>query len=327
MSTDSRPYVPVARPISTRSISDALYRSISAARYAPSAGNTQPWRWRVGDDGLDLFIDSSRIAGAAASDDRMAAVGCGAALQHARLALAALGWRTTVTRRPDAADPRHLARLHIDAVSRIGRRAVQAVQNLRLRHTDPRPVTGVPLGPDDLDPLTAAVEAEGGHLYVLRPEDILRLLLASAPGDDLGPLEAQWHDELARWAGRGAPGDEFQPAHRSAGQPAAPERAATFIVLHGPGDELLDWLRAGEALSAAWLAATESHLSVLPLSAPTERPAAREALRQTLGDLGHPYLVVRLGRYTGPSVTPRSPRLAVDRITELRSDGDKPGSR
>jgi nitroreductase len=221
MPTDSRPYVPVARPISTRSIAEALHRAVSAARYAPSAGNAQPWRWRLDDDGLDLFIDSSRM-----SDDQLAVVGCGAALQHARLALAALGWRATVARVPDAADPHYLARLHIDAVARIGRRAVQAAQNVRLRHTDPRPVTGRPLGAHDLEPLTAAVEAEGSRLHVLRADEILRLLAASPPAADLGQLEAQWYEELARWAGRGSMAGE-----------ATGERAATFIVLHGHGDD------------------------------------------------------------------------------------------
>lgn len=316
MPTDSRPYVPVARPISTRSITEALHRAVSAARYAPSADNAQPWRWRLDDDGLDLFIDSSRMTGAGGPGDRIAAVGCGAALQHARLALAALGWRATVTRLPDAADPRHLARLHIDAVARIGRRAVQAAQNVRLRHTDPRPVTGEPLGPRDLESFTAAVEAEGSRLHVLRPDEILRLLLASPPAAELGPLEAQWYEELARWAGRGPGAGETRH-----------ERAATFIVLHGPGDERVDWLRAGEALSAAWLVATEMHVSVLPLSAPVQRPAARDALRRTLGDRGDPYLVVRLGRNAGPAVVPHSPRLPLDQIVEVRGAGAEPRSR
>jgi nitroreductase len=298
MPTESRPYVPVARPISTRSITDALHRAVSTARYAPSADNAQPWRWRLDDDGLDLFLDPSRVAD---PGDRLAAVGCGAALQHARLALAALGWRATVTRRPDAADPRHLARLHIDAVARIGRRAVQAAQNVRLRHTDPRPVTGGPLGAHDLESLTAAVEAEGGRPHVLRPDEIRRLRPASPPAADLGPLEAQWYEELGR--------------------------AATFVVLHGHGDEQLDWLRAGEALSAAWLVATEMHVSVLPLSAPVQGPAARDALRRTVGDLGHPYLVVRLGRNAGPAIVPRSPRLPLDQIVEVRGAGAQPRSR
>jgi nitroreductase len=294
MPTDSRPYVPVARPISMRSITEALHRSVSAARYAPSAGNTQPWRWRLGDDGLDLFIETSRTTDTGDLGERIAVVGCGAALQHARLVLAALGWRVTVTRRPDPADPHHLARLHIDAVARIAPRAVQAAQNVRLRHTDTRPVTGRLLGAHELGAFAAAVEAESGRSHVLGPEEILSLRPAAAADAGRGSLDAQWHDELERPVG-------------------------TFVVLHGRGDEPPDWLRAGEALAAAWLVATEMHVSVLPLSAPIQRPATRAALGRMVGGPGHPYLVVRLGRSAGPAPVPRSTRLPVDQIVEVRN--------
>jgi hypothetical protein len=133
----------------------------------------------------------------------------------------------------------------------------------------------------------------------------------------MDPVEAQWYDELARWAGRdqlvGSGGEPGLPQHA-----CAHVRAATFAVLYGPGDGRLDWLRAGEALSAAWLVATAMQVSLLPFSAPIERPAARESLRRIFGDLGHPYLVVRLGRHRGPTVVPRSPRLPVDRFVQVR---------
>lgn len=313
MPPDPQHSPPGARPISARRCTEALYRAVAAARYAPSAYNAQPWQWRLTDEGLDLFVESGRMAEAGVSSERLAVIGCGAALQHARLALAAHGWRVTVSREPHHADPRHLARLHIDAAAGIGRRAVHAARNVRLRHTDPRPVTGEPLRAQDLFALRAAVESEDTGLHVLRPDEILRLVLASAPADDIEPVEAQWYGELARWAGRsrivGAGEDLRLPG------PLGPQdRAATFAVLHGAGDTRLDWLRAGEALSAAWLVATGMRVSVLPFSAPIERPDAREHLRQTLGDLGHPYLVVRLGRHSGPMVAPHSPRLPVNRI-------------
>lgn len=37
-----------------------------------------------------------------------------------------------------------------------------------------------------------------------------------------------------------------------------------FILLYGDADEPLNWLRAGEALSAGWLTATERGVSILP---------------------------------------------------------------
>src|SRR3954468_11144827 len=99
-----------SRRINPQRSTEALYRAALAARYAPSAHNAQPWRWRLSADGLDLFADSGSTPDAAESDgsgakdgtpgERLAAIGCGAALQHARLDLAAHGWRVTVTRQP-----------------------------------------------------------------------------------------------------------------------------------------------------------------------------------------------------------------------------------
>jgi nitroreductase len=311
--TDPSRYVPVAHPVSSGASAEALRRAVSAARQAPSAHNAQPWRWRLSGDVLDLFVEPRRMAGAAEPDERLAVIGCGAALQHARLVLAASGWRVTVTRQPDDADPDHVARLHIDAAARISQRAVRAARQIRLRHTDQRPVTGEPLRSPDLAALTAAVESEGSHLHVLGPDQILRLVLASAPADDLDPVEAQWHDELARWSGRGrtvGTGEDV-PIPRQLG---TRDRPVTFAALFGLGDDRPNWLRAGESLSAAWLAATEMQISLLPLSAPIERPAAREALRAAVGHLCRPLLVIRLGRHTGVPAAPSTPRLPLDQI-------------
>src|SRR5690242_15618943 len=195
------PARPSARPpISARTRAEALYRAVLAARQAPSAGNAQPWRWRLSDRGLDLFVKASPPADGADADERLSIIGCGAALQHARLALAAHGWRATVTRRPAGADPRHLARLRIEAATGVSRQAVDAADSVGLRHTDPRPVTGEPLGPSDLSALRAAAEFEGARLHILRPDEILRLVLAADPAVGC-PDETQWYDELARWAG------------------------------------------------------------------------------------------------------------------------------
>src|SRR4029453_390870 len=73
------------------------------------------------------------------------------------------------------------------------------------------------------------------------------------------------------------------------------DRSAVFAILYGHGDQPLDWLRAGEALSAAWLTATEIGVSLLPLSAAIEMISTRQAMRVLLASVGHPHLVLQLG--------------------------------
>lgn len=75
------------------------------------------------------------------------------------------------------------------------------------------------------------------------------------------------------------------------------DRTATFAVLRGPGDQDIDWLHAGEALSSGSLVATGLGVSVLSLSAPIEHAGARQRLRGVTPEIGVPHQLVRLGRY------------------------------
>jgi hypothetical protein len=87
------------------------------------------------------------------------------------------------------------------------------------------------------------------------------------------------------------------------------DKAARFAIVYGRSDESRDWLRAGEALSAGWLTATERGVSVLSISAPVEVPATRDAMRRMLSCLSHPFLVVRLSTthpVDPPAGTPRT---------------------
>src|SRR6185295_7319813 len=94
-------------------------------------------------------------------------------------------------------------------------------------------------------------------------------------------------------------------------------QAAVFAILYGRDDEPLDWLRAGEALSAGWLTATELGVSVLPLSATVEIAATRQAMRALLASTGRPYLVLRLGTINPDDPRlPQTPRLPADQIID-----------
>ena len=210
------------------------------------------------------------------------------------------------------------------------------MQTIRLRHTDRRPVTGTPVGPDDLAAITTAVEAEGTWLHLLRPDQVLDLAAAADHAQRTEAAESAWQAELAYWTGgtrptrsgipdaaiptdapqTTVPGRDFGH-HGDLPVSAEHDQAAAFAILYGRDDEPLDWLRAGEALSAGWLTATELGVSVLPLSATVEIAATRQAMRVLLASTGHPYLVLRLGTINpddpGP---PHAPRLPADQIIE-----------
>src|SRR5581483_508153 len=80
---------------------DTLVRAVERALQAPSVHNTQPWRWRIGDDTIDLLADRTRHLPSTDPDGRDLVISCGAALHHLRVALADLRVATSTDRLPD----------------------------------------------------------------------------------------------------------------------------------------------------------------------------------------------------------------------------------
>jgi nitroreductase len=308
----------------------ALNEAAAAAGYAPSIHNTQPWRWRLTGNTLDLRLASTRILQVTDPDGRLATVSCGVALHHARTALSAQGWHVTVTRMPDNTDPELLARLHLDGRTPVDTASVLHLRTIPLRHTDRRPAACSPVDPAGLAAITAAVEKQDTHLHTLRPDQVLELAAAAEHAQSSEAADPAWQAELACWTGPARPTgagipDAVIPQHAT--QTTVPSRdfghhgdlpvgagrdeTAVFAMLYGNADGPLAWLRAGEALSAGWLTATEHGISVVPHSAPIEVIGTRQAMRAMIASAGHPYLVLRLGGIdpagTEPSHTSRLP--------------------
>ena len=308
----------------------ALANAAALAGYAPSIHNSQPWRWQVGGEVLDLYAVHRRQLAITDPDGRLAVLSCGAALHHARTALSAEGLEVDITRLPDLAQPNWLARITLAGHAPVSPDAVRLVQTIRIRHTDRRPVTGKPVEPRELEAIADSIRAEGTRLHVLPRGQVIELAAAVSYAQRTEAADQAWQAELAYWtggtrpAGTGIPDAAIpdQPPQttvpgRDFGHPgtlpvsAEHDATATFAILYGEENGPLDWLRAGEALSVAWLTATELGISVLPLSATVEVPTTRLTLRRLLAGLGEPYLVLRLGRadpdHAGPAHTPRLP--------------------
>lgn len=331
------PTHPTGTQARAQSMTQALAESATAAGYAPSIHNTQPWRWRLTRDGLHLYLEPGRLLAVTDPETRLATLSCGAALNHARVSLAAQGWHATVTRIPDPADPDHLAHLHIDEPGPVDPQAVRRMQTIRHRHTDRRPVTGTPVSSDDLHAITTAVEAEDTWLHILHPDQLLDLAAAADHAQRTEAAEPAWQAELAYWAGGTRPAGTGIPDaaipheaplttvpardfghHGDLPISAEHDQSAVFAMLYGRHDEPLDWLRAGEALSAAWLTATERGIAVLPLSVTVEVAGTREIIRRPVADLGQPYLMLRLGTNDPhDAAPPHAPRLPADQIIEV----------
>ena len=109
-------------------ITDVLAQAAALAGYAPSIHNSQPWRWRVSGEVLDLYAVHSRQLAITDPDGRLAVLSAGAALHHARTALAAEGLDATVVRLPEPDDTGHLARITVTGRVPVSPGAIRLVQ-------------------------------------------------------------------------------------------------------------------------------------------------------------------------------------------------------
>jgi hypothetical protein len=240
--------------------SRALAQAALVALEAPSILATQPWSWRIDDDRAELYADRGRQLPNGDPDGRLLTISCGAALHHARIALAAEGVGVEVVRFPDPADPDLLA-----VVRYIGRidqepRAQRLRRAIAVRRSDQRPFADEPIPDQEVQLLRAAAEEVGARFV---------------------PLEAR---EL----------------------PEASDRHAGHAVIATTGNGPVDWLIAGEALSAVLLNATAEGLATSSVSDLTA--IVPSALSQPMpAGAGYPAAVVRYGVAGRVGAPPRPP--------------------
>lgn len=314
--------------------SEALARAADAARHAPSVHNTQPWRWTVDGDRLELSAATDRQLQSQDPDGRMLLISCGTALHHAEVALAAAGWRYRVER--PAAEP--LAVIHAENAGPATPEAQRRLRSLELRRTDRRAVGPAPIAPEVVQSLVTAATDAGTQMFVLSRDHVIELAAIVSAAADAAADDEQLRNETAQWvggdrqAGTGVP-DSAIPAELplttiaerdfgTAGTLSAGgghDNSATYAVLYGPDVDPVSWLRAGESLSALWLSATEQGVTVLPLSGPVEVPFTWQSLRRMLGETGFPYLVLRFGTVDDKQADlAATPRLGGDQVIEMR---------
>jgi nitroreductase len=307
----------------------ALEKAARAAQHAPSVFNTQPWSWRITGDTLELYADSTRRLDTVDRDGRLLLLSCGAALHHARVALAAAGWCADVERLPDGErHPDLLARIRVTGRTAADPAAGRLLDAIARRRTDRRAFGERVVPEATLARLREMVAEQGAGLYTIPDDQVPYLAIAVDAAADVEYFGPGYRTELTRWTHRPAwTGDGIPPA--SAVQPAlrrVPARnllpdgsagllagtgdddGAVFVVVFGDGDAPADLLRGGEAMSALLLQATVEGVSTAPISEAVEIAWPRELLRRLLFGAGEPYLIVRMGYADSGETLPATPR-------------------
>ncbi len=302
--------------------------AVGAACRAPSLHNSQPWQWVHSRGELQLFLDPSRVM---VTDEkaREAIIGCGAALDHLRVAMAAAGWKSHVDRFPNPANPNHLATITFTPLAYVSERDQARARAIWSRHTDRLPFSGVADWGAFESRLGSSHDGLSVHLDVLAEELRPQLAQAAELADSLRLYNTAYNDELNWWTApfepsEGIPysalvsateghrvgiGRAFPAPNRTERRSEIPEDHAKVLMLSTDDDERADALACGEALSAVLLECTIAGLATCPVTHLTEVHVARELIQSLTRRDTFPQVLIRVGMVPvsekAPPPTPR----------------------
>jgi len=305
------------------------------AALAPSVHNTQPWHFIANGHTLEVRADPSRRLDYLDADARQLHISCGGAIEFARLAVRALGSECVLRLAPTADDPLLLATItlaHPLPLRPSERRLIEAAAR---RYTDRGPYDERPVPHDVMSRIADAAAEVGCWLRTLtRPGDRLTASLLLQKAEAIETADPRYREELESWtrtttSADGVPvqavdgwprdrvpdvplrdftGSEHYPSPGEVPSPPTVERDV-IVLLGSDTDDRYGWLRSGRALASILLILTDAGIVSQPLGPVTDVPSTRVQLQRSLGLLGHPQLMLRVGYGHG---RPYSGRRSVD---------------
>jgi hypothetical protein len=298
---------------------------------APSSYNTQPWRFHLRDNRLDLYADRTRACRVVDPEDRELIMSCGCALFHLRTAMAHFGYLGGVTLFPELDNPDLLARVEMGLLEQATPAESLLFHAIPKRRTNRQQFSGDPVPLPLLQALREAAKAESAWFHVINGDKARHGVAELVDEGD----RRQWEDkrfrqELARWvhsnhsaARDGIPG--YAQGINDLLSYAGPLVVRTFdmgegqaaqnheLVIGSPvmavigtgGDTPLDWIHAGQALARVLLRARVEDVWGSFLNQAIELPDLRRKLATAIGMTGFPQNCLRLGFADDVKPTPR----------------------
>lgn len=313
---------------------------------APSSHNTQPWRFRLYDELLELRVDQRRLLPVSDPLGREVRVACGTLLGNMEIAARHFGVKLAIDMLPDPIDRDLIARISIAEGGPPGASLLSTELDHRLfaamphRHTVRQPFEATPLPTGLRADLQELAAANGAWLeFVDDHLDRIELANLISKADRMQFHDPEFRRELSQWIRPHHPtaSRDGMPGYALGLGPAAsmlaPMVIRTFemvegraanaeeiiagspalVVLGTPQDKQLSWLQAGRALAPILLFATSHGVRASFLNQPLEVGVLRNHVRGLLESDGVPQLIMRLG--FGPEGRP-SPRRSLDEVLE-----------
>jgi nitroreductase len=283
---------------------------------APSAHNSQPWRFEVcGASSVRVHGDRSRQLPIGDADGRELVMSCGAAIENFVVAARAFGFDTAVAPLPDTGEPDCLAALALSPGEWPTDEESLLFDAIDVRRNARGSLGGLPIDPEIVSALAASAACRNAMFVTMNAAPTrVRLRTLIEEGDRRLFANAPWRSELASWIHRPRVGDGI-----SIGQAPAPlarlavrtfdlgprvarsdgalaQEAPLLAVITTGSDSTIDWLAAGRALERVLLTAARYGLQAGFLNQPCQVAELRQQLQALILDVGHPQVVLRLGR-------------------------------
>jgi len=315
---------------SAPTMSELADQLIATAARAPSVHNTQPWRFRVNADSIDLYADQHRKLRVDPVGREML-ISCGAALFGLRLAIRSAGYLPVLRLLPDRRQLRLLATVELGAPRPATPAERQLLEALPHRHTHRGPFEPEPLPAGLMAALQHDALNEGAWLFPVdraahyhRLADLMRSVGRRQDASPQARADIrQWTRAPASSRRDGVPAHAFAAsASWSPGRLRQRDfdqgRGMGLLTDGGPGpactavlltlaDGRADWLRAGEALHRVLLHAASQWVFASIYTQPLEAAVVRDMIRKELGLPGVAQLILQFGVARTAQATARRP--------------------
>lgn len=307
------------------------------ATLAANSHNTQPWKFRITEDTVDIFPDFARRTPAVDPDDHHLYVTLGCAAENLLVAANASGRVAKVTTQKDDAGNTFI-RLHLGQGPKTDNALCDAIPK---RQSTKSVYDGTPLSAAELHKLESSASRQGvSTLFITDRPKIEQALKFIQTANSAQMDDPDFVSELKSWmrfSTRAAITSGDGLSGPSAGNPSAPDwlgsilfrlmfkkkkendkiarhlRSSAGLAVFIADDETQEgWIKVGRSFERFALTATSMGLCHAHVNMPVEDRTVRPEFAKWLGIEGRrPDLVVRFGR---AKPMPMSLRRAVDDV-------------
>ena len=296
---------------------------LNYAILAPSSHNTQPWKFNVSGNDIEVFSDKTRWLTVADADQREFYISIGCALENLLIAAGHFGYVSEVQYFPEHNRTDLVAMVRLIPDGKLENEGSGLFQAILERHTNRQPYENRTIPDSDLRLLNNTTE-KGFRLYVVSdPKIKSKFRDLELRADQIQYDNIEYKSELGYWLGQGVMGPtgiqakiaQFEVLFLDVGKDQTRKdsdllnNTTELGFITSSENDRTSQVKAGQLLEKVWLTATASNLQIQPMSQALEVNETKAELAKLVPDKGS-YLqqTFRLG-YAPPEteLTPRRP--------------------